>query len=206
MPPLKMNNRSWNERYSEPGFAYGTEPNAFLASIANKIPKGKVLSLGEGEGRNAVYLAGLGYDVTAVDSSDVGLAKTRQLAADRGVKITTIVADLKDFQIEAEAWAGIISIFCHLPTAVRVPLYRRVVSGLKPGGVLVLESYTPKQLLHGTGGPTDVDRLLTLAKLQQELSGLQLVHAFEVERDVQEGKYHAGRSSVVQLIAAKPSR
>jgi SAM-dependent methyltransferase len=201
-----MDNSSWNQRYGQPGFAYGTEPNTFLASVADRIPKGRILSLGEGEGRNAVHLASLGYDVTAVDSSDVGLAKARQLAVDRGVALTTITADLADFQIEAENWDGIISIFCHLPTAVRVPLYRRVVSGLKPGGVLVLESYTPKQLLHGTGGPTDVDRLLTLAKLQQELSGLQLVHAFEVERDVQEGKYHAGRSSVVQLIAAKPSR
>jgi SAM-dependent methyltransferase len=199
-----MDSSFWNQRYGQPGFAYGSEPNHFLASAVEKISKGRVQSLGEGEGRNAVFLASLGFDVTAVDSSEVGLAKARQFAADRGVALTTITADLADFQIEAENWDGIISIFCHLPTAVRVPLYRRVVSGLKPGGVFVLEAYTPKQLLCGTGGPTDLDRLMTLAKLQQELSGLQLFHAIEMERGVEEGKHHSGRSSVIQVLGIKP--
>jgi SAM-dependent methyltransferase len=198
-----MDNSTWNQRYSQSGFAYGTEPNDFLGSVVEKIPKGRVLSLGEGEGRNAVYLASLGYNVTAVDSSDVGLAKARQLAADRGVTLTTIAADLAEFQIESESWDGIISIFCHLPTAVRMPLHRRVTSGLKLGGAFVLEAYAPKQLLLGTGGPRDVDRLLTLAILDQELSGLRLVHALEMERDVQEGKYHTGLSSVVQIIGIR---
>src|SRR5215208_2252511 len=127
----------WDERYSKPGFAYGTEPNEFLAAEAGRIPIGPVLSLGEGEGRNAAYLARLGHRVVALDQSQVGLAKARRLAADRGLEIETVCADLERYAIEPGAWAGIVSIFCHLPRRVRVPLYAEIVRGLRPGGVLV---------------------------------------------------------------------
>jgi SAM-dependent methyltransferase len=201
-----MDHSSWNQRYSQPGFAYGTDPNTFLASVVDRIPAGKILSLGEGEGRNAVFLATLGYDVTAVDASDVGLVKAQRLAADRGVTLTTITADLADFRIEAEKWEGIVSIFCHMPAAMRLPLHHKVVNGLKPGGTFVLEAYTPRQLLLGTGGPKEADRLSTLADLQTELSGLQFIHAVEEDREVTEGKYHTGLSAVVQIIGVKPGR
>jgi SAM-dependent methyltransferase len=112
----------WDERYSQEGFVYGTEPNEFLAAVAGRIPAGPVLSLGEGEGRNAAYLASLGHRVVAVDQSEVGLAKARALAADRGLTIETVRADLATFPIEPGAWAGIVSIFCHLPRSIRVPL------------------------------------------------------------------------------------
>jgi SAM-dependent methyltransferase len=143
----------WDERYSQPGFAYGTEPNEFLPTAAGRIPVGPVLSLGEGEGRNAAYLAGLGHQVVAVDQSEVGLAKARRLAADRGLAIETISADLARYHIEPGAWAGIVSVFCHLPRRIRLPLYAAVVRGLRPGGVFILEAYTPKQLRRDTGGP-----------------------------------------------------
>jgi SAM-dependent methyltransferase len=131
-----MERQRWDERYSQPGFAYGTEPNDFLASVADRIPAGPVLTLGEGEGRNAVFLAGLGHEVVAVDQSEVGLAKTRQQANERGVPVQTVEADLRDYPIEPGAWAGIVSIFCHLPRSIRVPLHAAVVRGLQPGGVL----------------------------------------------------------------------
>ena len=99
----------WDERYSQPGFAYGTEPNEFLITAAGQIPAGPVLSLGEGEGRNAAYLAGLGHRVVAVDQSEVGLAKARRLAADRGLTIETVCGDLAEFPIEPGAWTGIVS-------------------------------------------------------------------------------------------------
>src|SRR3954468_7368813 len=105
----------WDERYSQPGFAYGTEPNEFLAAAAGRIPTGPVLSLGEGEGRNAAFLAGLGHRVRAVNQSEVGLAKARRLAADGGRTIETVCADLAEFPIEPGVWAGVVSIFCHLP-------------------------------------------------------------------------------------------
>jgi SAM-dependent methyltransferase len=193
----------WDERYSQPGFAYGTEPNEFLVAAAGWIPAGPVLSLGEGEGRNAAYLAGLGHRVVAVDQSEVGLAKARKLAADRDLTLETVRADLADFPIEPEAWAGIVSIFCHLPRRVRVPIYAAAVRGLRPGGVLVLEAYTPNQIGRGTGGPRDPDMLVSLATLTEELAGLEFVLARELDRDVREGAYHTGVASVVQLIGLR---
>ena len=193
----------WDERYSQPGFAYGTEPNEFLAAAAGRIPVGPVLSLGEGEGRNAAYLAGLGHRVVAVDQSEVGLAKARRLAADRGLMIETVCADLAAFPIEPGAWAGIVSIFCHLPRRVRVPLYAAIARGLQPGGVLVLEAYTPQQLGRGTGGPQDPDMLVSLAGLREGLGGLEFVHARELEREVREGAYHTGVASVVQVVGLR---
>jgi SAM-dependent methyltransferase len=194
----------WDERYSQPDFAFGTEPNDFLAAVAGQIPDGPVLSLGEGEGRNAVYLAGLGHRVVAVDQSEVGLAKARQLAADRGVTIETVQADLDGFDIQPGAWAGIVSVFCHLHRRIRIPLYAAAVRGLRPGGVLVLESYTPNQIGRGTGGPKDPDMLPTLADLAEELAGLEFVHARELDREVREGKYHTGLAAVVQVVGRRP--
>jgi SAM-dependent methyltransferase len=193
----------WDERYSQAGFAYGTEPNEFLAAVAGRIPVGPVLSLGEGEGRNAAYLAGLGHRVVAVDQSAVGLDKARRLAADRGLSIETVCADLEEFPIEPEAWAGIVSIFCHLPRRIRRSLYAAAAEGLRPGGVLVLEAYTPRQIGRGTGGPQDPDMLVTLAGLTEELVGLEFAHARELDREVHEGEYDTGVASVVQVIGLR---
>lgn len=193
----------WDERYSKAGFAYGTEPNDFLVSVADRIPPGPVLMLGDGEGRNGVFLAGLGYEVVAVDQSEVGLAKARQLAEDRGVRIQTRQADLRDYPIEPEAWAGIVSIFCHLPPSIRAPLHAAAVRGLRPGGVFVLEAYTPRQYGRGTGGPPTPELMMTLDALTDELAGLELLHAVELEREVREGTYHTGLASVVQLLARR---
>lgn len=194
----------WDERYACDDYVYGKEPNDFLRSVAAQIPAGRVLMLAEGEGRNAVYLAEQGYEVTAIDNSSVGLQKTMQLATERNVRVTTIHADLGDFTIEPEAWEGIISCFCHLPTALRAPLHQAVVRGLKPGGVLVLEGFSKEQLSYDTGGPQSIDMLMSLDDLQQELAGLEFVHAVQIEREVREGRGHTGLASVVQLLGIKP--
>lgn len=193
----------WDERYSEPGFAYGTEPNAFLVSVADRIPPGNVLCLAEGEGRNAVHLAGVGYGVTAVDTSAVGLAKAEALASDREVTIETVIADLADFEIEPGAWQGIVSIFCHLPPVVRAALHERCLRGLAPGGVFVLEGFTPRQLELGTGGPKSRELLMELEIIRQELPGLRFEIAREIEREVVEGKHHKGAAAVLQILAVK---
>ncbi|MFH1569986.1 MAG: class I SAM-dependent methyltransferase [Gemmatimonadota bacterium] len=193
----------WDERFGRPGYAYGTAPNDFLVEVAHRVPVGPVLCLGEGEGRNATYLAGRGARVTAVDQSPVGLAKARQLAAERGVSITTVCADLADFAIAPAAWDGVVSIFCHLPPALRAAVHARAVAGLRPGGVLVLEAYTPKQLEFGTGGPPVLELLMTEAALRRELAGLRFERLVEVERDVVEGRAHTGRAAVVQVLGVK---
>jgi 2-polyprenyl-3-methyl-5-hydroxy-6-metoxy-1,4-benzoquinol methylase len=194
----------WNERFSEPGFAYGSDPNDFLVEVIDRLPRGRALCLGEGEGRNAVYLAQQGFEVTAVDLSSVGLEKAQRLAESRGVRLQTVVADLQHYTIDLEGYDVIVSIWCHLPSALRHSVYRQVVAGLKRGGCFVLESYTPAQLAFATGGPRDVDMLMTAELLRAELAGLSFERLEEKERDIFEGKYHNGRSAVVQLLASKP--
>src|SRR5687768_8902489 len=119
----------WNNRYSAPGYVYGSAPNEFTAEIAVKIPAGPVLCLAEGEGRNAVFLAGRGHDVTAVDQSAAGLAKARRLAAENARVIRTIEADLSTFRIEPNSWAGIITTFGHLPSDLRRKVYASAARG-----------------------------------------------------------------------------
>lgn len=194
----------WDNRYgAADGLIFGEAPNTFVAEMAAQIPPGPVLCLAEGEGRNAVYLAGRGHRVTALDQSEVGLAKARQFATARGVQIETVVADLDHYAITTKSWAGIVATFAHLPPELRRRVHREVAEGLLPGGVFILEAYTPAQLAFGTGGPKDPERLMTAATLREELAGLHLEVARELERDVVEGSAHTGRAAVVQIFARR---
>ena len=193
----------WNNRYAAPHFVYGETPNAFVAEMAVQIPAGPVLCLAEGEGRNAVHLATLGHLATAVDQSAAGLAKARRLAAARGIEIETVLADLGNFIIEPGVWSGIIATFAHLPPAIRRQVHAQAVRGLRPGGVFVLEAYTPAQLAFNTGGPKSPELLMTLARLRDELAGLELLVGREVEREVIEGDGHTGHGAVVQILARR---
>jgi len=199
----------WDERYSEEGFAYGKEPNDFLRAEYSRIPEnGQVLCLAEGEGRNAVFLAKHGYSVTAVDQSEVGLQKAQKFASESGVAIQTTVADLADYDLGVDVWDGIVSIWVHVPVALRKRLHRNVVSALKPGGILILESYTERHLeMDGTGGPPPSQRelFMSLYELQEELDGLEFIFGAETDRLVSEGRYHVGESAVVQVVARKPA-
>jgi SAM-dependent methyltransferase len=196
----------WNERYAPATYFYGTEPSDFLRQQAPAIPSaGTVLCLGEGEGRNAVYLAGQGYDVVALDQSAVGLEKAGRLAAAKAVHIETLIANLDGYRFDAARWDGVVSIWCHLPSTIRSSIHRQVVTGLKPGGVFLLEAYTPRQIPNGTGGPKDVDLLPTLAELRRDLEGLEILKGAEIDRIVQEGTGHNGLSAVVQIVARRPT-
>jgi len=195
----------WDQRYGEEGFAYGTEPNDFLVEVADQIPPGDVLCLAEGEGRNAVFLAARGHAVTAVDLSAVGLAKAERLAAEKGVRIETVVASLADYQPHEGRYSGIVSIWAHVPPDVRRTLHQHCVRGLRPGGVFVLEAYTPAQVGRGTGGPQVPELTMSEAGLRDELAGLEIVRCQELVRHVAEGKYHQGESAVVQVVARRPS-
>lgn len=198
-----MNRAFWDERFGEPGFAYGEEPNDFLREVAARIPGGPVLCLAEGEGRNAVFLAQRGHAVTAVDQSPVGLAKAEALAQARGTTITTVEADLGRWTPQEEAYTGVIAIFAHLPPAERARMFAAAARALRPGGVLVIELYTPRQLAFGTGGPRDAALLVEPADLRRELASLHIDHLEEVERDIVEGRYHCGPSAVVRALAVK---
>lgn len=193
----------WDARFGGADFLYGTAPNDFLREHADRL-QGPVLSLAEGEGRNAVFLAERGLDVLGVDGSTVGLAKAQRLAAERGVRIRTQAADLAQFEPQAGHYGSVVMIFAHLPPAVRQRLYPQVERALKPGGLLLLEGYAQAQLGRGTGGPPTPDLLMSAEGIRQEWPGLQIEWLQEVEREVHEGRGHTGLGAVVQFIGRKP--
>ena len=199
----------WNERYAQNDFIYGQVANDFLQAQSHHIaPEGQVLCLAEGQGRNAVYLAQQGFQVTAVDLSSVGLAAAQRLAQSRGVEITTQVADLAEFDFGQQQWDAIVSISAHVPGTLRQHLHKSVVEALKPKGVFILEAYTPDQLnASGVGGPpaSQKDFFMTLAALKSELTGLEFELGQELIREMDEGEFHQGTSAVVQVLASKPS-
>ncbi len=195
----------WNERYAGDGYFYGTQPNDFLASQAALWTAGqRVLSLAEGEGRNAVWLAGQGLKVTAVDLSDVGLDKGRRLAAERGVTVEWVQADLAAFDLGVSVWDGIVAIFAHLPPEVQAHVWGQVPGALKPGGLFVAEYYAPGQEVRPTGGPRDVTWLASPQRLQAQFGeSLQTLHLWSGERDVREGQGHTGLALVTQFVGKK---
>ena len=192
----------WNERYASGEYLYGTDPNSFLLEHSALLT-GPVLSLSEGEGRNAVFLAVHGLKVHGVDNSEVGLEKAKALAKSKGVEIQTEVADLANFEPKKNFYGSVISISAHLPSAIRNKLYPLVEQCLKPGGIILLEAYSESQLARNTGGPKDADMLMTVAKLEREFPNCEPILVRELEREVSEGEGHTGLASVVQFIACK---
>lgn len=195
----------WEGRYGADTYVYGTEPNDFLAEVAPELAIGDVLCIADGEGRNGVHLAALGHRVTSVDLTEAGMAKARALAADRGVELTTIVADLAEFDFGVERWDAVVSIFAHTPPPVRRRIHAALATALRPGGRLVLEAYTPDQIGRGTGGPSVPELTMDLERLDTELIGLDVEHRAELVRPVVEGPGHTGDGSVVQVIARRPA-
>ncbi len=198
----------WDDRYRDPVFAFGTEPNAFLASQRDRFRPGqRALVPGDGEGRNGVWLAGLGLDVVTVDASAVGCEKALKLAADRGVLIDAQCADLNQWAWPVGAFDAVIAIYIHFPPAERPLLHRRMYEALRPGGFVLLESYSPRHLSRrkegSIGGPPP-DMLVTPQDLAGDFSNADMVLLEECEVDLSEGVRHIGRSDVVRMIARKP--
>lgn len=197
--------RFWDGRYAEDAFAYGDEANDFLIAEAAGLPAGAALCLAEGQGRNGVHLAALGHQVTVQDLSAVGLTRAEQLARQRGVVIRTLCCDLADFEPDPESTDLVVAIWMHLPPAMRATVHRRAVRALRPGGHLILEAYTPRQLELRTGGPPVRELLIEPEQLRLELSGLDWLVLREQRRLVEEGSYHSGISAVVQAHGIKPA-
>ncbi|WP_240695142.1 class I SAM-dependent methyltransferase [Corallincola luteus] len=190
----------WDQEYATEQYVYGKLPNDFLKERYQAIPMGRVLLLAEGEGRNAVFLAKQGYAATAVDISSVGLEKAKKLAEQSAVDIELICEDLATFELGESQWDGIVSIYCHLPPALRQDLYKRIERALKPNGVFLLEGYRPAQLAYKTGGPPVAEMMIAKETLVKELPNLTFSHLEELEREVVEGINHHGVGAVVQAI------
>jgi len=200
-----MSTEFWDRRYAEPGFAYGTEPNAFLVSQRNRLVKGALaLAVGDGEGRNGVWLAMQGLKVLSVDASHVGLEKAKRLAADRGVTLRTEQIDLTRWKWPTAEFDVVVSVFVHFPPDVRARMHHAMLMALKPGGVLILEAFTPQQLGFRSGGPPVAEMLYTAEMLRLDFSGAAIESLDECETDLQEGPYHRGRAAAVRLVARRP--
>jgi SAM-dependent methyltransferase len=184
----------WDARFSEEGYAYGEEPNEFLRASCASMQAGDAISLCEGEGRNAVYLARLGFRVTAVDFSQIGLEKTQALAARHGVSVNYILADMADFDLGQARWDLVVSVFAQPPSAIRQRLYRQLGQSLRPNGALVLESKADTDA-------SSEGRYPSLAILREEIAPLALQFGEEKEHQLNEGRYHSGIQRTVQILA-----
>ena len=192
----------WDNRYDTEEYVYGIEPNQFLKSVLDSLEPGSILFPAEGEGRNAVYAAELGWDVDATDLSKVGKEKALKLAADRGVEINYEVADVTQFETDSE-YDVIAFIFLHLPKDKMKEVLNAHAGFLKPGGKLVIEVFNPGQLQNSSGGPKNEELLYTLEELKEMLSEMNLEYAEEVVFELSEGPYHTGEASTCRVIALK---
>lgn len=186
----------WDARFSEEGYAYGTEPNDFLVSVVDLARKGDALCLCEGEGRNATFLGQRGFQVTAVDFSPVALAKATALAAERGVALKTRECDLATFDPGVAQWELVTMIFGQPDAAVRRALYARIADCLRPNGAFVLETKSEENSTLDSRYPGS-------AVLCAELTNLEFVIARDGERVLKEGRYHDGRQRTAQILAFK---
>ena len=197
---------TWNRRFAGDAYVYGTEANSWLQEHANVWKPGqRVLSVADGEGRNSVWLAGRGLQVDAFDIAEVGVAKARRLAAARGVQVHFEVSDCDAFAWPADTYDGIVAIFVQFADpAMRERLFAHIRRSLRPGGVLVLLGYTPRQLEFATGGPGRADHMYTESLLREAFAGLEIAVLREYEIEVAEGHGHHGRSALVGMVARRP--
>lgn len=197
----------WDRQYAEEAYIFGTAPNAFLAAEAHRFqPRGRILVPGDGEGRNGVWLAEQGFAVTSVEASSVGVGKARALAAARGVRLHIQHANLDAWGWPLEAFDGVAAIFVHFEPHVRQSMHRRMLGALKPGGLLLLEAFTPKHVENrkaGSRGGPPPEMLYTADVLRDDLAGADIELLREEEVMLDEGSRHRGRAQVVRLVARR---
>ncbi len=196
----------WNQRFADEGYVFGREPNEYLRANAPLLPPGgRVLCVADGEGRNSVWLARQGLNVEAFDISAVGVEKARRLAADAGVSVEFTVAECDTWAWSVEKHDVVVAIFVQFADpAMRARLFASMVHALKPGGVLILQGYAPKQLDYKTGGPGELSHLYTADLIRESFKTLHTVELVEYEAELNEGARHAGRSALLGFVARKP--
>ncbi len=196
---------TWDARFSGEAFLFGTAPNVFLAQQAPRLRAGqRALCVADGEGRNSVWLAQQGLVVTAFDISPVGVDKARRLARERGVTVDFQVAGVEDFAWPTAAFDVVAAIFIQFaPPAQRGWIFDRCVEALVPGGLLLLQGYTPAQVALATGGPGRADHMYTAELLRAAFAAHEIVELREHETVLAEGTQHAGRSAVIDCVVRK---
>lgn len=196
----------WDERYATEDYLFGTEPNAFLNAQRALLKAGeRCLAIADGEGRNGVWLAEQGLKVHAVDSSAVAMLKARALALERNVTLDFELADLLQWDWGAQRYDVVAGIFIQfVGPEQRAQMFAEIRRCLKPGGLLLLQGYTPRQLEYKTGGPSQVENLYTEALLRDAFADMEILHLHEHDDDIREGAGHSGMSALIDLVARKP--
>ncbi len=197
---------TWNTRFDGADYLFGTDPNVYLQAQLRHLPaSGPALCVADGEGRNSVWLARQGLQVDAFDISEVGVAKARKLALEAGVQVNYVVADCEIWDWPVEHYALVAAIFVQFADpAMRERLFANMVRALAPGGLLVLQGYTPRQLEYKTGGPPHVENLYTEPLLRSAFGALTTLELRLYEDHLSEGQHHLGRSALAGLVARKP--
>jgi cyclopropane fatty-acyl-phospholipid synthase-like methyltransferase len=197
----------WNERYaSTDGYLFGTQPNAFLLSQQHLLKRGMFcLAVADGEGRNGVWLAEQGLRVLSVDSSAVAAKKAQGLARQRGVKVELELADLRQWDWGVDRFDVVVAIFIQFTgPEERRQMFESIKRCLRPGGLLLLQGYTPRQLEYRTGGPSQVENLYTEALLRDLFSDWDILHLREHDDIISEGSAHHGMSALIDMVARSP--
>jgi SAM-dependent methyltransferase len=196
---------AWDARFSRPGFLFGTEPSRFVATHADLVPEGaEALCVADGEGRNGVFLAERGARVTSIDASAVAVGKARELARSRGVAVDIRVADIATWEWEPERWDAVVAVFFQFaPPDLRGRIFSGMTRTLRPGGLLLLHGYTPKQIEYGTGGPPFVENMYTRELLERAFAEHDVLELNEYEAELAEGDAHFGRSALIDCVVRK---
>ena len=200
----KFSDEFWDERYSSIEFVYGTEPNIFFKDELDKLKTGNILLLGEGEGRNAVYAAGQGWKVDAVDFSTIEKEKALKLAYENNVKINYDVASLADYTFKLKNYDAIAIIYLHLKPKIRSKIHSQVFNSLKSNGILILEVFEKDQLGRNSGGPQNIDMLYSKEEIKKDFEKMRISLLEKKIIALDESEHHRGEAAVLQLVAQKP--
>ena len=198
-----MENKFWDERYSEPDYFYGTEPNEFFKHCLDKLAPGKLLLPGEGEGRNAVYSAKKGWDVMAIDFSEQAKIKAMRMAEENNVTINYIVSSASDYKYTEQEYDAAALVFVHFLRGIRENAHKSIIKSLKTGGTLIIEAFSKAQINNNSGGPKDVNALYCIEDFKNDFGELKITELSEYHLELNEGPYHKGPADVIRFTAIK---
>jgi 2-polyprenyl-3-methyl-5-hydroxy-6-metoxy-1,4-benzoquinol methylase len=195
----------WNEKYNTSEYIYGIHPNEFFAEQLTKLKPGKILLPCEGEGRNAVFAAAMGWKVDAFDISEIGKIKAETLANENSVIIQYQIAKANTYLADPEKYDVIAYVYAHFPSDIRKDVFDHLNRYLKPGGTILIEAFNTSQINNQSGGPKDIDLLYSHEILEKDFKGFEISLLEEKEISLEEGSHHRGLANIIRLIAKKPA-
>jgi ubiquinone/menaquinone biosynthesis C-methylase UbiE len=198
----------WDERYSNEAFAFGENPNEFLKETLPQFIPEKALFAAEGEGRNAVFAAGLGWEVSAFDLSEFGKMKAEKLAIKNQVSIDFTVGDIQTLKYDANSFDALVMIYAHFPASIKSSCHHQLITYLKPGGLVIFEAFSKNHIQYNSinpkvGGPKDMDQLYSIEEIKKDFKDFEIIELIETETDLSEGLYHIGKGSVIRFVGRK---